>query len=205
MNSIESKIVVIGPPDVGKTCLSIRYIRGKFFEHSSATIGASFLMKTLTCGNVVNTMKIWDTAGQDAFLPMTSVYYKDVDGAILVFDASKPDTMDSLDNWLCDLQQNNVGRQFSLFLVCNKIDLNRGIDREHVQQYADKIGAPVFYTSAKDGTGVNDLFTEMSNSIIKRHNETANFAVQNYGVSINDSIKVPLTENPPEDKKKCCC
>ena len=48
---------------MGKTCLSIRYIRGKFFEHSSATIGASFLMKTLTCGNVVNTMKIWDTAG----------------------------------------------------------------------------------------------------------------------------------------------
>lgn len=136
--------------------------------------------------------------------------------AILVFDASKPDTMDTLDNWICDLQQNNVGRQcttsvalhqclVSLFLVCNKIDLNRGIDRDHVQQYADKIGAPVFYTSAKDGTGVNDLFTEMSNSIIKRHNETANFAVQNYGVSINDSIKVPLTENPPEDKKKCCC
>lgn len=89
--------------------------------------------------------------------------------------------------------------------MCNKIDLNRGIDRDHVQQYANKIGAPVFYTSAKDGTGVNDLFTEMSNSIIKRHNETANFAVQNYGVSINDSIKVPLTENPPEDKKKCCC
>lgn len=31
--------------------------------------------------------------------------------AILVFDASKPDTMDTLDNWICDLQQNNVGRQ----------------------------------------------------------------------------------------------
>ena len=31
--------------------------------------------------------------------------------AMLVFDASKPDTMDALDNWLRDLQQNNVGRQ----------------------------------------------------------------------------------------------
>lgn len=73
MSSIESKIVVIGPPgillsycyyvDVGKTCLSVFFIRGRFSEHSTTTIGASFLMKTITTGNVKNTLKIWDTAG----------------------------------------------------------------------------------------------------------------------------------------------
>ena len=49
--------------DVGKTCLSVRFVRGRFSEHTSTTIGASFLMKTMTSGNVSNTMKIWDTAG----------------------------------------------------------------------------------------------------------------------------------------------
>ena len=93
MNSIESKIVVIGPPggegerslciDVGKTCLSIRYVRGRFAEHSTTTIGASFLMKTVTSGNMSNTMKIWDTAGQEVFRSMSSLYYKDIDGGTL--------------------------------------------------------------------------------------------------------------------------
>ena len=31
--------------------------------------------------------------------------------AILVFDASKPDSMDTLDNWLKELNNNNVGRE----------------------------------------------------------------------------------------------
>lgn len=30
---------------------------------------------------------------------------------ILVFDASKPDSMDSLDNWLKEVNNNNVGRE----------------------------------------------------------------------------------------------
>lgn len=90
MNAIESKVVVIGPPskpfgapyylDVGKTCLAIRYVRDRFVENSTATIGASFLMKTVTSGNTPITMKIWDTAGQEVFRSMSSLYYKNVDG-----------------------------------------------------------------------------------------------------------------------------
>lgn len=55
--------------DVGKTCLSVYFIRGRFSEHSTTTIGASFLMKTITTGNVKNTLKIWDTAGMIRWRP----------------------------------------------------------------------------------------------------------------------------------------
>lgn len=34
--------------------------------------------------------------------------------AILVFDASKPDSMDTLDNWLKELNNNNVGRECTI-------------------------------------------------------------------------------------------
>lgn len=77
---------------MGKTCLSIRYVRGRFTEHSTTTIGASFFMKTVTSGDMSITMKIWDTAGtsgsvaspvgQEVFRSMSSLYYKDVDGGM---------------------------------------------------------------------------------------------------------------------------
>ena len=134
--------------------------------------------------------------------------------AILVFDATRPETLEMLNNWLRDLQLNNVSRQctlsvpyhivVTLFVACNKIDLNRNINKQRIEDYANSIGAQVFYTSAKDGTGVMELFTEMSNSIVKRHSDTAVVAAQNYGVSMNDSITIPPNGNTPEQKKKWC-
>jgi GTPase SAR1 family protein len=32
---------------VGKTCLVLRYVEGKFFDQKSSTIGASFMVKKL--------------------------------------------------------------------------------------------------------------------------------------------------------------
>ncbi|KAK8830706.1 hypothetical protein WA577_004433, partial [Blastocystis sp. JDR] len=181
MNSIESKVVVIGPPDVGKTCLSIRFVRGRFNEHCSTTIGASFLMKTVTCGNVSNTMKIWDTAGQEVFRSMSALYYKDVDGAILVFDASNPDSMNSLDKWLAELKSNNIGREFAVMLACNKIDLAKTLNRDAVTRYAESIGAKAVFTSAKTGDGVTALFTSLSDSIVERRCAAASYAARSYG------------------------
>ncbi|KAK8800171.1 hypothetical protein WA171_004806, partial [Blastocystis sp. BT1] len=197
MNSIESKIVVIGPPDVGKTCLSVRYVRGRFVENSITTIGASFLMKTVTSGNMSVTMKIWDTAGQEVFRSMSSLYYKDVDGAVIVFDASRPETMGVLDGWLRELNQHNAGRQFTLLLACNKMDKNAGIDKRSIEDYARSIHARVFYTSAKTGEGIDALFTEMATSIISRKR---NDFIPNAPTSSSSPTTI-ATQAPVEEKK----
>ena len=44
---IDGKVVVLGDTGVGKTCLVLRYVEGKFFEQRSSTIGASFCTKKL--------------------------------------------------------------------------------------------------------------------------------------------------------------
>ena len=42
---------------------------------------------------------MWDVAGQEKFRSLTSMYYRDSDGIILVFDIGKRDTFENLKNY----------------------------------------------------------------------------------------------------------
>lgn len=43
----EFKIIIIGEPYVGKTCLSYRFCEGKFLPNPEATIGVDFRERTV--------------------------------------------------------------------------------------------------------------------------------------------------------------
>lgn len=85
------------------------------------------------------------------------------------------------------------------------MDLNPSIDKTPCETYAKSIGARVFYTSAKNGLNVNELFTEMSSTIIKKRSATMTYAVQNFGTVADGSIIIDSNPAPQEEKKKCCC
>lgn len=86
------------------------------------------------------------------------------------------------------------------------MDLNPRVDKDEAQMYAQSIGARLFYTSAKTGMNVNELFTEMAWSVAKKRQATVEYAAQNFG-NVNDANTVIIsTDNSPEgNKKKCCC
>ena len=91
-----------------------------------------------------------------------------------------------------------------MFVACNKMDMSRGLDKQRVLRYAESIGATAMFTSAKTGEGVNELFTELSNSIVKRRCASATYVAENYGTG--DSVALNPSSNPaPETKKGCCC
>ena len=133
--------------------------------------------------------------------------------AILVFDASNPDSMNSLDKWLAELKSNNVGREcdvvFALSLIvavmlaCNKIDLAKTLNRDAVTRYAESIGAKAVFTSAKTGDGVTALFTSLSDSIVERRCAAASYAARSYGAEKPVSPSDPAAS--PEKKSCCCC
>lgn len=61
-------------------------MNNNFRENNVATIGASFLSKTVEISSGWAKFNIWDTAGQEKYRSLASLYYRGVDCAILVYD-----------------------------------------------------------------------------------------------------------------------
>jgi GTPase SAR1 family protein len=61
--SQQIKIVTLGDGRVGKTSLSLRFVRNEFNEFQERTVQASYLEKEMTVNGISLTVNIWDTAG----------------------------------------------------------------------------------------------------------------------------------------------
>jgi len=59
---------------------------------------ASFLTKKLNIAGRRATLSIWDTAGQERFHALGPIYYRDSNGAILVYDITDEDSFQKVKN-----------------------------------------------------------------------------------------------------------
>ncbi|KAF2073029.1 hypothetical protein CYY_005645 [Polysphondylium violaceum] len=166
-SSFESKVVLLGSSDVGKTAISLRYAEGIFNKRPTPTIGASFLTKTINLeGNKIKFL-IWDTAGQDRFRSLTPMYYRGACVAILVFDMCLQKTFDTVKEWVEELKA-NIQEEIVMVVCGNKMDLQhkRQVKRETAKQFADEIKAMYFETSAKDNENIEPMFLEIAKKLI---------------------------------------
>ena len=70
------------------------------------------------------TLSIWDTAGQERFHALGPIYYRDANGAVLVYDITDADSFIKVKNWVKELRK-MLGNDISLIIVGNKIDLEK--------------------------------------------------------------------------------
>ena len=85
---------------------------------------ASFLNKKLNIrGKRVN-LSIWDTAGQERFHALGPIYYRDANGAILVYDITDQDSFQKVKNWVKELRK-MLGAEINLAIAGNKVDLEK--------------------------------------------------------------------------------
>ena len=74
------KIVLLGEGKVGKTSIVTQYIDSNFEDQKNRTVNASCLEKKAKIDNKEVILCIWDTAGQEIFAALASMYYRDADG-----------------------------------------------------------------------------------------------------------------------------
>uniref|UniRef100_A0A8C4ZAK0 Ras-related protein Rab-21 n=1 Tax=Gadus morhua TaxID=8049 RepID=A0A8C4ZAK0_GADMO len=161
------KVVLLGEGCVGKTSVVLRYCENKFNDKHITTLQASFLTKKLNItGKRVN-LAIWDTAGQERFHALGPIYYRDSNGAILVYDVTDEDSFLKVKNWVKELRK-MLGNDICLCIVGNKIDLDK--ERHVAEEEAESRWEPGHYhTSAKLNKGIEELFLDLC----KRMMETA--------------------------------
>jgi len=158
MNERLFKVMVVGENHCGKTALVKRYVHNVFSTAYKATIGIDFALKSLSWEESTTVrLQLWDMAGQDRGCGLTRVYYREAVGAFVVFDATRPRTLDNVLKWKEDIDQKVKswdGSQIPFILIMNKCDLNKDPtipSTDELHQFAAKHGFAHFYeTSAKE-------------------------------------------------------
>jgi small GTP-binding protein len=133
------KVVIVGSTAVGKSSMVERLIAGTFPDEVQSTVGVEFRSFVCQLNEHAIRLQIWDTAGQERFRSVSTAYFRDAVGAVLVYDITKEETFEDLGNWLTDLQQLCHQNAFIL-LVGNKSDCEeeRRVGLQQVQDFANQ-------------------------------------------------------------------
>ncbi|KRY41824.1 Ras-related protein Rab-33 [Trichinella spiralis] len=152
------KVIVLGDPGVGKTCLTFRFCNGRFPSNSTPTIGVDFREKIIDLDGETLRVQFWDTAGQERFQQsMIAHYYRNVNAVIFVYDVSQISSFRNLIRWIEECQKHNIFGTVPMILIGNKCDLESVVTTEEAQIFADKHDMPLFLTSAQDDLELNHV------------------------------------------------
>ncbi|XP_034869698.1 ras-related protein Rab-31 isoform X2 [Mirounga leonina] len=148
---------------VGKSSIVCRFVQDHFDHNISPTIGASFMTKTVPCGNELHKFLIWDTAGQERFHSLAPMYYRGSAAAVIVYDITKQDSFHTLKKWVKELKEHGP-ENIVMAIAGNKCDLSdiREVPLKDAKEYAESIGAVVVETSAKNAINIEELFQGIS-------------------------------------------
>jgi len=174
---------------VGKTSIVLRFVRNEYSDRQASTLQASYLDKNITLGTQVSSaaavshtlwfahptgfcccpaqqsvkLSIWDTAGQERFHALGPLYYRDANGALLVYDITDAQSFErvcllpltplliappwpphlvlncvclQVGRWVKELRK-IVGPDISIVIAGNKCDLekDRNVDHEEAVKY----------------------------------------------------------------------
>jgi len=210
------KVVLLGEGCVGKTSLCLRYVQNAFNDKHITTIQASYLQKRLNIDGKRVTLAIWDTAGQERFHALGPIYYRDSNGALLVYDITDRDSFTKVQNWVKELRK-MLGTNVILAIAGNKSDLERSrvVSIEEAESYAAGVGAKHFSTSAKLNKGLEELFLDLAKRMLQNAQEQVTSSVGSTGATgggsyqtgstpTREKSKLTFTQEQPEQKSGCC-
>lgn len=144
----------------GKTSLVSRYVKSLFSEHYLTTVGVKVDKKQVTINGTEVGLIVWDLHGEDELQRLRTSYLRGSSAYVLVIDRTRPSTLQRAVDLHATARQ-ALGKT-PFIVALNKKDLER--EREVSMDEVVRLfpGARVVETSAKDGTGVNELFQEVA-------------------------------------------
>jgi 50S ribosomal subunit-associated GTPase HflX len=107
------------------------------------------------------------------------MYCRDADALMIVHDLSCPSSFTGC-KLVYEIYRNiHTQREQDVYFVGNKVDLPFSVVKmDEARLYAESIGASYHVASAKTGDGVNALFHEMAERLIRKPKQSARLVVK---------------------------
>lgn len=165
--------------------------------------------------DIIYSLAIWDTSGQEKFTTITTAYFRRVTGCVLVFDITNFSSFKSIKSWYSNLLnqiKESERAYFPLVLVGNKADLakNRAVPAEEAIKLAETLGCSYIESSAKDNTKINEILAELVRNITFKINHELIYPSAENGICIlnNDNDLFPKNEFKIDEEEggivRCC-
>ena len=147
------KIIIIGDPGVGKSCLTARAVNDKFESEYSPTIGFEFLTYSVKIKDKIIKLQIWDTCGQEMYRSLITNFYRNTSLAMMVYSIDSRESFEHINIWLKEIKIHSHP-DVIIILIGNKSDLEeeRKVTYEEAKKFKEENKLLYFEeTSAKNG------------------------------------------------------
>ena len=212
-NEVEEslKVVLVGESGVGKTSIINQFAKGVFNQDLMSTNGATFTTnkKEFKDSNGLSKLisfEMWDTAGQEKYRSLAKMFFKEASVALIIYDVTSLKSFEEIKKYWMNLVRENSPKNIILYIVGNKSDLiaNEAVKEEIAREYARSEKVNFYLTSAKDRTGIDELFNEIGNIYL---NEFMNSEENQERILRKNEVTKVNKENSQDDenKKKGCC
>ena len=128
------KFLALGNSGVGKTSFLHRYTDHSFNPRFISTVGIDFREKKInwrgsrsdhnerqTARSQRVQLQLWDTAGQERFRSLTTAFFRDAMGFLLMFDVTSDQSLMSTRDWLDQLTTHAYTSSPDIVLCGNKV------------------------------------------------------------------------------------
>jgi len=141
-----------------------QFVENTFSSDYKVTIGVHILKKEVEISpDEMVSLIIWDLEGYDDIKKTRASYLLGTHGFIYVFDVTRPATFENLKDDITYLTSQYANTP--LKIVGNKADL---VTKTYLKENKNMFGvAPDFFTSAKTGDKVDDMFITLAKELVK--------------------------------------
>ncbi|EIM91059.1 uncharacterized protein STEHIDRAFT_91025 [Stereum hirsutum FP-91666 SS1] len=167
----EFNTVVLGAGGVGKSALTVRFVRDEFVENYDPTIEEEY-RTTVNVDGIPVALEILDTAGAEQFIALNETYIKSGRGFILVFSLTQEASISEIDSLRQQIYKvKGENSNVPIVVVGTKLDLanEREVQRSTIQELSTRWGLPFYETSAKKNWQVKNVFEDLIRQMMKRY------------------------------------
>ena len=166
------KILLAGEGGVGKTTLLHRYVEGKFSAETRMTIGVEFFLKEVEIDSQFCTLQLWDFGGQERFRFLLESYVLGAKGALLLFDLTRPITLEKLENWVNICRKGDPNLPILFLGTKNDLTDNIMVSDDYALEFKDAFNLfDYLKISSKSGENVLKAFDLLTRKILERQNK----------------------------------